>query len=274
MKTFKEKVIFYTKLKLAEDNNINIPHYITEGIVFFKTSVKLNNLLKKIERRALKSGDSTIGIDKMIKQMKSIRDQFITIEQKYAHSDKINKEQVKKDYKDLVLKYSALLNTLKDSTTVKILKGLGLAAVVAISILGVSSFISDLGVAENLAVNDLLKSDKNDFEKGLVKGSYELTMHAKGLDPDNWAEQMQGKKAAWESLTKWARAANPNLTPEFDQSDKDFSNLNKVASIAGGALSIGAGTLLIKLTDKAYKETTIFKRTKDVLKELEKKEQD
>jgi len=257
------------KEEILYNSGIDNESFLVEGIVFFKTSTKLTSLIKKIERKA-KKGTDVVGVEKVLKQMKDIRDQFLKIEQAYANKLE-SKDKLKKDYDLLTLKYSALLNILKDSTTIKILKGLGLAAVIAVSIIGVSTFISDLGIMQNLSLKALLDPTIPNVDPTAKKIAQGISdFRSRNIEDLGLADQMKSKKKTWEAISEFYRKANLANGSTLDQVDKINKTGNMVLSGAGAALTTGAGALLIKSTGKIYKESAMFKKTKDVLKELEK----
>lgn len=99
--------------------------YIVEGIKFFKNSVRLDKLIKKIEVEDIYKNNA--DVKKFIALAKEIKMDFMTIENKYAKASKEEKADIKMEYKNLSSKNYKLIQLINKETFKKALKGTGIA---------------------------------------------------------------------------------------------------------------------------------------------------
>lgn len=151
-------------LPIKEDTQV-----IEEGIKYFKISPRLYKLALKLEKKSLKVKDSHEQyqeIDRLVKKINALANNFETLEDKYYLGDKAQKAVAKNSYKQLLVQYNDIIKMMRKSEIIDALKQTGSLAFtvagMALPYIAMSHFFPDL-----LSVNAINQSS-NTMDKAFL----------------------------------------------------------------------------------------------------------
>ena len=151
-------------LPIKEDTQV-----IEEGIKYFKISPRLYKLALKLEKKSLKVKDSHEQyqeIDRLVKKINALANNFETLEDKYYLGDKAQKAVAKNSYKQLLAQYNDIIKMMRKSEIIDALKQTGSLAFtvagMALPYIAMSHFFPDL-----LSINAINQSS-NTMDKAFL----------------------------------------------------------------------------------------------------------
>jgi hypothetical protein len=151
-------------LPIKEDTQV-----IEEGIKYFKISPRLYKLALKLEKKSLKVKDSHEQyqeIDRLVKKINALANNFETLEDKYYLGDKAQKAVAKNSYKQLLVQYNDIIKMMRKSEIIDALKQTGSLAFtvagMALPYIAMSHFFPDL-----LSVN-AINQNSNTMDKAFL----------------------------------------------------------------------------------------------------------
>ena len=151
-------------LPIKEDTQV-----IEEGIKYFKISPRLYKLALKLEKKSLKVKDSQEQyqeIDRLVKKINALANNFETLEDKYYLGDKTQKAVAKNSYKQLLVQYNDIIKMMRKSEIIDALKQTGSLAFtvagMALPYIAMSHFFPDL-----LSVN-AINQNSNTMDKAFL----------------------------------------------------------------------------------------------------------
>lgn len=151
-------------LPIKEDTQV-----IEEGIKYFKISPRLYKLALKLEKKSLKVKDSHEQyqeIDRLVKKINALANNFETLEDKYYLGDKAQKAVAKNSYKQLLVQYNDIIKMMRKSEIIDALKQTGSLAFtvagMALPYIAMSHFFPDL-----LSINAINQSS-NTMDKAFL----------------------------------------------------------------------------------------------------------
>lgn len=157
MSNFKDTARFHLK-SLNEEKEV-----LTEGIVLFKASKRIQTLIEKIEKR----GKGVPEVEEVIDRLKDVYNKMDILEKRYSlESNKILKSNIRGEYETLNKKYYSLIKIVNNRAIVKVLKEIGALGLVAGAIVvGYYAIVSNPH-----SISDVAKvmTDKDSETPGIV----------------------------------------------------------------------------------------------------------
>lgn len=261
-----------TVKSLLVESNEN-KEVILESIAINKTSKKIQRLINRIK----KSTDLEPEVKDLVAKLTEVKEAFAVIENKYDSGDK---EDIRKEYKDLQEKYSELLSTLNKEEVFSTLKKVGGLAVIAAAVtLGYFGIVTSGSIANSAILGKEIDLPKQGYEGSkevvakLLKKERILNFASrtkklaldskKELDKDSFLDAFGRKKAMMFSYEQGMRASNLLNAA---------GAINGVVYGTAAASSIGIVALFKKLGNMITKKNSLFYKTRDILDKIKKEE--
>lgn len=231
-------------------------YYLTEGIVFFKNSNKINRLSKRIGKKKeyyMKKGkyDEAELIGEIQKEFENIYNVFKKIEQKYKKSSKIKKESIKQEYKEAEKYFDNILKITNDSDKSRILKNVGL--------LGITAGILFLG---SYAFAGLIQSGSINIDN--VARNLESRSNNMGITQQSSAGSHSGIQNSMNSFVndQIIKATNDDLLKSSAMAGSTATGV--IAATVGNKMhTIGKDNTLIGKAAAAIRNLKNFEKQKD-----------
>lgn len=126
----------------------NNEEYLIEDIRFFKTSLRVKSLSNKISKKIALS-DTGVGkeeVMKVVRKLDEIAEKFKGIEERFRNEEnKSRRHEIQAEYYRLEEKYIELMRLINSGNIVKLLKGFGVATLLAASFFTMYHFFFSSG---------------------------------------------------------------------------------------------------------------------------------
>lgn len=117
------------KEELRYSSGVNYEGFLTEGIIFFKNSKRIEKLISKIRAsmQYIQEPSMKADLNEYLREMERAKLDFQTVEEKYRVG---NKEEAREEYRNLRIKFSRIVLDINKESVKKALIITGVAAIV------------------------------------------------------------------------------------------------------------------------------------------------